>query len=205
MTRKEKDRQFHIISSGQQSWETFCSITAHVHEEVDAIHLREKKWSASELISAISLLSEQGVPLRKIIVNERIDVAHMMRTKGVQLAYHAAPPSMVRRTFPNLQIGCSVHSLAHAVQAETMGADWLLYGHVFPTDSKPGIPARGLSLLCDMVEHVSIPVIALGGVTPENTEEVMATGVAGIAVLSGVFLAQDPLIAAKEYRNKLMI
>src|SRR5690625_7498485 len=153
MTRKEKDRQFHIISSGQQSWETFRSRTEPLQEEVNASHLREKKWSASELISAISLLSEQGVPLRKIIVNERIDVAHMMRTKGVQLAYHAAPPSMVRRTFPNLQIGCSVHSLAHAVQAETMGADWLLYGHVFQTDSIPVIPARGLSLMCDKVKH----------------------------------------------------
>src|SRR5690625_1196795 len=98
MTRKEKDRQFHIISSGQQSWETFCSITARVHEEVDAIHLREKKWSASELISAISLLSEQGVPLQKIIVNERIDVAHMMRTNGVQLALLTIPPSLVNLT-----------------------------------------------------------------------------------------------------------
>src|SRR5690625_7466789 len=114
----------------------------------------------------------------------------MMRTKGLKLAYHAAPPSMVRRTVPNLQIGCSVHSLAHAVQAETMGSDWLLYGHVFPTESKPGIPARCLSLFCDIFEHVSISFIVLVLVCPVHCRQVISTVICVICIYNFVFSVQ---------------
>lgn len=204
ITRKDREPQLHIISTGDQTWETFCQIAARVHEQVDAIHLREKSWSASQLIRAIHSLTEMGVPLQKLIVNDRIDVAYMMQTKGVQLAHHSVPLSIVRRNFPNIYIGSSVHSVRSAVNAEVMGADQLLYGHIFPTRSKPGIPARGLDSLRDIVQHVSIPVIAIGGITPENIKEVTDTGVSGIAALSGVFHAKDPLLAVKEYREQLV-
>ncbi|MBM7585739.1 thiazole tautomerase (transcriptional regulator TenI) [Bacillus pakistanensis] len=197
------NRQLHVISTGQQSKEEFGRIASTIHEYVDGFHLREKKWTAKELVAAIQSLSEQGVPLEKIIVNDRGDVAHSMKTGGVQLAHHSMDASLVKKAFPALQIGCSVHSLAEAMGAEKKGANRLLYGHIFSTASKPGVPPRGLRELGEIVQNVTIPVFAIGGITPGNVEEVLATGVEGIAVLSGILKANDPLEAVLEYRKKM--
>jgi thiazole tautomerase (transcriptional regulator TenI) len=197
------NKQLHVISTGRQSMEEFVRIASTIHKDVDAFHLREKKWTAKELVGVIEALMEQGVPLEKIIINDRVDVAHSMKTGGVQLAHHSIDVSLVKKAFPGLQIGCSVHSLAEAVEVEKKGANRLLYGHIFSTASKPGMPPRGLKELEEIIENVKVPVLAIGGITPKNVNDVLATGVEGIAVLSGILKARDPLDAVLEYREKM--
>lgn len=193
-------KQLHVISTGQQSQELLIRKIEMIHQEVDVIHLREKNWSANQFVEVIQYLNGVGVPLDKIIINDRVDVAYIMKTGGVQLAYHSIDLSFVRAAFPNLPIGCSVHSIDEAVKAETKGANYLLYGHIYETASKPGVPPKGLKDLQDMNDQVSIPIIAIGGITPKNTKEIIQKGVAGIAVMSGILLRDDLKEAVNNYR-----
>lgn len=83
-------------------------------------------------------------------------------------------------------VGVSVHSVSEAEQAVQCGATYLTAGHVFPTDCKKGVPARGLDFLRAVCQAVSIPVYAIGGITPGNTADCLSAGAAGVAVMSGV-------------------
>jgi thiazole tautomerase (transcriptional regulator TenI) len=192
------ERQLHIISTGKQSLEQFVAICARVHPYVDAIHVREKMKTAREISEFLTALIKQGVPPRKIIVNDRIDVAVVFGVKGVQLAYHSLSVRQVKHHFPLLSIGCSVHSIEEAMKAEESGADYCIYGHVFPTASKVGVPSRGIESLRSVVSHVNIPVIAIGGIHSNNAEQVLKAGAQGIAVMSAVFFAEDPVSEAKK-------
>lgn len=193
-------KQLHVISTGQQSQQELINKLEMIHQEVDAIHLREKNWSARELIDVIRQLTAIGIAHEKLIVNDRADVASIMKIKGVHLAYHSMDVSLVSDAFPSLQIGRSVHSIEEAVKAEEKGAHYLLYGHIYETSSKLGIPPKGLQDLQYMNDNISIPMIAIGGITPENTKEIIHKGVAGIAVMSGILLSADPKETVKKYR-----
>lgn len=193
----------HIISTGQQTPETLAAITQLIIHHVDAIHLREKSWTDQQMIQTIQLLHSKGVPLDKIMVNHRVDVAHFMNTKGVQLTHNSQDTAAVRSSYPDLHIGCSVQSAEEAIYACNQGADYLIFGHVFETQSKPDLKPKGLAELRNVVQQVPIPVLAIGGLTPENTPEVMKTGAGGIAVLSGVLLADNPPEMAAAYHRAL--
>ncbi|MFC3040736.1 thiazole tautomerase TenI [Virgibacillus xinjiangensis] len=195
--------ELHVISTGRQSSETLASIAEEIHDYVDVFHLREKAWSDREMVEAIEWLLAMGIPPEKIVVNHRIDVAHVTGVKGVQLAHHSIDVSTVRNAFGHLSIGCSVHSVKEAVSASEHGADYLLFGHIYPTSSKPGLAPRGLEGLRQVVRSASVPVIAIGGITPENTRETIQNGASGTAVLSGILLAEDPLEKAIAYKEEL--
>jgi len=193
--------EFHLISNGRMEIGNFSKLVGSLAPHVDFIHLREKHRSARELSEAITRLKEQGVPVEKLIVNDRVDVAVVERVKGVQLANHSINTEAVRTHFPSVRIGKSVHSGEEALQAQKAGANYVLFGHIFSTESKPGVEPRGLSSLRDVVQSVSIPVIGIGGIIPENVKDVMGTGAAGIAVMSGVLEAQNPYQAVHEYKK----
>ncbi len=193
----------HVVSTGTQDLEKFSQIASLIHEHIDFIHIREKARSASEVAECVRLLVEKGVPLKKLIINDRVDVAVVVDTKGVQLAYHSLEVSEVKRTFPKLMVGKSVHSIEEALVAEQQGADYLLFGHIFATSSKPDLYPRGVSQLKQLIRQVTIPVIAIGGITPDNVGEVIQAGASGVAVMSGVLQAEDPLAEVKKYRNRI--
>ncbi|NEZ00908.1 thiazole tautomerase TenI [Heyndrickxia shackletonii] len=195
--------ELHIISTGMQSVSEMVQIVGEIHPYIDAFHIREKKKSARELIEIVNQLNANGVPLEKIIINDRIDVAMVARVKGVQLAYHSLDISAVRRVFPSLRLGCSVHSLNEALYAEKFGADYVLFGHIFSTQSKPDVEPRGLEKLREVTTKVTIPVISIGGIDFKHVKKVLKTGVQGVAVMSGVMLADNPLQAVKEYSFQL--
>ncbi len=188
----------HLISTGRQTAAQLAAICARVHPYADAIHVREKGKTAREVAEFVIALLRAGVPVQKIIVNDRVDVAVVYGVKGVQLAYHSLPVRAVRRTFSDLEIGCSVHGPIEAKQAQQAGAHFCLYGHVFPTESKPGLAPRGLDGVADVVRAVQIPIIAIGGIHAGNARSVLKAGAAGVAVLSAVFLAEDPVREAKQ-------
>lgn len=83
------------------------------------------------------------------------------------------------------RLGVSVHSVEQAVQAQRQGADFLMAGHIFPTGCKPGLPPRGLEFLQQVCQAVTIPVYAIGGITPENAPTALKAGAEGVCIMSG--------------------
>jgi thiazole tautomerase (transcriptional regulator TenI) len=142
-------------------------------------------------------------PPEKIIINDRVDVASVMGVRGAHLGGHSLRVSEVKRNFPGLKAGVSVHSVDEAVFLQVEGADYLMYGNVFSTPSKQGKDGVGMKNLKTVVDAVDLPVIAIGGIKPGNTKDIIDTGAEGIAVLSGIFLAEDPESTACEYRLNL--
>ncbi|MCP8968131.1 thiamine phosphate synthase [Ectobacillus ponti] len=194
-------RGFHLVSNGRMSFEEMAAAA----KEADFLHLREPGKSARELSEGIELLLKQGVLPEKIIVNDRVDVAMAKGVHGVQLGYRSLSVAEVKRVWPNVRTGCSVHSLGEAEAAAACGADWLIYGHIFSTNSKAGVPPRGLAELALIGERVPVPVpvIAIGGMTPGRIAEVMEAGAAGIAVMSGIWEAADPAAEVRKYQEVL--
>ncbi|WP_214483495.1 thiazole tautomerase TenI [Bacillus sp. SM2101] len=197
------NKELHIVSTGTQSINTFVSIISEIHPFATAIHLREKQMSARDLYQTINQLIQRSVPLNKIVINDRIDVASIAEVGGVQLAYHSLSVGDVKRAFPKLRIGKSVHSLEEAVEAELQGADYVIYGHIYPTSSKKGVIAKGVDSVEELKKQLSIPLIVIGGIKPSHIPELIDRGVDGVAVLSGVLLAQTPIEAVKEYSKML--
>lgn len=203
--RWPKVAEIHLLSDGKLDADQFAVLAAAVHPLLDYIHLREKKLSARELLNMALILLHAGVPAAKLIINDRLDVAMAAGAAGVQLAWNSLPVSAARLAAgSSLRLGASVHSLEEIMEAGCQGADFCLFGHVFPSVCKPGQKERGLTLLQEAVLTGSVPIIALGGITPDNTPQVLQTGAGGIAVMSGICSADDPLSAAQAYRNAVM-
>lgn len=196
----KKVPRFHVVSTGRQPIGELVRTISAIHPYVDVIHLREKAKTAAELVSIIEELQRYQVPLSKIIINDRADVAYAMKVRGVHLAYHSLSPSQVKQSFPTLLVGKSVHSVEEARLAEKQGADYVFYGHVYPSQSKQGQLPRGISALQETAKSVSIPVIAIGGIGHEHISQIKQTNAYGIAVMSGVFLAENPEKEVKRYQ-----
>ncbi|WP_096189795.1 thiazole tautomerase TenI [Evansella halocellulosilytica] len=189
----------HVISNGKLSLAKFAHIASQINDYVDYFHLREKHRPAAEIVEGVIQLLDEGIPPHKIIVNDRVDVAVAVNATGVQLAYNSLSVEAVKKAFPNLYVGKSIHSVSEAQEAASAGADYVLYGHVFRTASKAGLSARGITSLKEVVKSINIPVIAIGGIKPENVQQVVEAGVKGIAVMSGVLEAANPLSAIESY------
>ncbi|MCR8847325.1 thiazole tautomerase TenI [Rossellomorea sp. SC111] len=199
----ENRRRLHVISTGQQSREELVKISKIIHPYIDILHIREKSWTGAELIKTVDELLAAGIPIRKLCINDRADIACMKQVRGVQLGHHSAPVRIVKESFPSLHIGSSVHSMQQALLAYEQGADFLLYGNVYETMSKPGKQGTGIANLKDIVMNIPLPIIAIGGITPGRVEDIVRTGAKGIAVLSGIFLSEDPLEAARAYYEEI--
>lgn len=195
----ENRRRLHVISTGRQSRGELVEISKTIHPYIDMLHIREKNWTGAELIETVDELSAAGIPLRKLSINDRADIACMKHVRGVQLGHHSAPVGLVKEHFPSLKIGSSAHSMQEARLACDEGADFLLYGNVYETTSKPGKQGTGIANLEDIVLNIPLPVIAIGGITPGRVADIVRTGAKGVAVLSGIFLSEDPLEAARAY------
>ena len=110
----------------------------------------------------------------------------------------------LRETFGLLYVGRSIHSVERAVWAAEDGADYLVAGTIYPSNSHPGEPGQGVGFLREVCAAVApLPVIAIGGITPERVGECIAAGAAGVAVLSPIMRADDPQAVARTYREAL--
>jgi thiamine-phosphate pyrophosphorylase len=161
---------------------------------VDWIQIREKDLPARELLdltrTAIRVcrnLSAHGAA--RILVNDRADVAWAAGAAGVHLGERSLPiPALVNvRHGPartDFLVGASCHSLGAALRAAGEGADYLFFGPIFATPSKAGFgPPQGLPKLAEICRAVSIPVIAIGGITLDNAAACAAAGAAGISAI----------------------
>ncbi|WP_438447946.1 thiamine phosphate synthase [Gorillibacterium sp. sgz5001074] len=201
-----KQHALFLITTGKQELSELTAIVRRLpHGQADALHIREKHRGAREIAQWYGALREaastSGLPL---YINDRLDAAAAVGAPGVQLGYTSLPPADARRILAaGTRIGVSVHSPEEAAAAREAGADYVLFGHIFATASKEGAAARGTDALRQVVKASQLPVIAIGGIEPDNTAEVLATGCSGIAILSGVLLHPDPAGRLRAYREAM--
>ena len=170
---------------------------------VDVVQVRDKGAAAAELLVACRRIQAACTGRALVLVNDRVDVALAAGADGVHLAARSLPPAEVRRIWPRGQrglIGVSVHSVEEAVQAAAGGADYVTFGHVFPTGSKPGVPSRGVEALAAVVAAVDVPVLAIGGIAAANVEAVLRTGCTGVALIRAVLASPEPAAEAARLR-----
>lgn len=166
------------------------------------IQLREKNlptrtfFEEAQIVRKIT--KKAGIPL---IINDRLDVALAVNADGVHLGEEDLPLKYARKIAPHFIIGYSTDSIDQAREAEKDGANYLGVGSVFPTKTKidAGM-AIGTQKLEEIKRAVSIPVIAIGGITLENLPKVIQSGVDGVAVISAIISAESPFEATKKFR-----
>ena len=172
---------------------------------IDWVQLRDKASPARDTFEAARAIlpaaRHAGVGL---LVNDRLDVAMATGADGVHLAGKSLPPDAARALLGEAPLlGISVHGLEEAREAVEAGVDYVTFGHVYPTSSKPGAAPRGVLELAEIVESVSVPVLAVGGIDAGNVREVLKTGCAGVAVISAIGGARDPESEARRFREAL--
>jgi thiamine-phosphate pyrophosphorylase len=166
---------------------------------VKAIQLREKDLDGKQLFGLAEKTRDLCARYRALLfINDRLDVALAVDADGVQLARTSLPIAAARDILgAGRLIGVSAHGLEEAREAELAGADFVVFGPVYYTPSKAAYGApQGITALKKIVENLTLPVYAIGGIKPENVQAVMAAGVRGIALISAVSAAPDPRSAA---------
>ncbi len=167
-------------------------IDAVLEAGVDSVQLRDEGPSVAATIQRLKALD--ALDRERLAVNGQPKEAGTFGMPWLHL-----PSSWLEGTPPFARferIGLSVHSFDEAVVAESIGADYVTFGHVFTTPSHPGEPPRGLDSLAAIVEQVNIPVLAIGGITHANVADALSTGCAGVVVQSAVADREDPGLAA---------
>ena len=161
----------------------------------DTIQFRQKSGPTREMIEIAGklkeLCTEASVPF---IVNDRVDVAIASQAHGIHLGQDDFPIPLARKLMgEDVIIGGSAVTLKDAQKCVEEGADYVGFGPVYPTDSKPDASApTGIELMKKVIATVPLPVIAIGGIHAQNVLEVINTGAHGIAVISAVCCQADP-------------
>jgi thiamine-phosphate diphosphorylase len=154
-------------------------VKAAVRNGVEIIQVREKDLDGNALYELVCRIRDAAAgSATKVLVNDRLDVALAAGVDGVHLPGNGLPLARVRPLIKTL--GCSIHSLAEGIVAERGGADFVIFGPIFET---PGKTPVGLQALRNVAATMKIPVLAIGGVTDENTSAVLEAGAAGIAAI----------------------
>jgi len=152
------------------------------------IQLREKLMSKKELYhEALALRSLTRRHRAIFIVNDYIDIALSADADGVHLGQEDMPLEEARKIMGKKKIiGISTHSLKQALAAEVGGADYIGFGPMFNTSSKDAGSPKGLKALKELRKHIKIPIVAIGGISPENILSVLEAGADTVAVMSAV-------------------
>jgi thiamine-phosphate pyrophosphorylase len=169
------------------------------------IQLRDKQRGKSELLTVARKLKELCVEKGVLfIVNDHLDIALAVNADGLHLGQDDLPLAEARRILPmDMLVGCSTHSTAEAVRAQTNGADYVAVGSIYPTTSKEKFKLVGLDTLRRTRSKVSVPLIAIGGVNHSNVQGVMKAGADSVAVISAVLGADDVEKAARRLAAKM--
>lgn len=167
------------------------------------IQLREKQLDEEnflkEAIEIQKLCKQYQVPF---IVNDNVEIAKDMHADGIHVGQSDMEALDVRKALGNdVILGVSAQTVEQAKKAEAHGADYLGVGAVFPTGSKDDAEDVSYETLKAICEAVSIPVIAIGGITQDNVKELAGSGIVGIAVISAIFAQKDITQATKDLKQ----
>jgi thiamine-phosphate pyrophosphorylase len=160
---------------------------------VNVVQLREKDLAAAQLVPLADRLRAITQDKALLIVNGRLDVALLCAADGVHLPERGPSVAATRRLAGDgFIIGRSVHSMEEAVKAEEEGADYVQVGAIFSSRSHPGQSPAGPALLKSVAARVTIPIVAVGGITAENVGQAMRAGASGAAVISAILDSPSP-------------
>lgn len=205
--RKELAERLLLYAVTDRHWLGERTLYEVVRDSLDGgvtfLQLREKNLDEDsfyeEAVRLQAMAREYKVPF---VINDNVEIAVRMNADGVHVGQDDMEAGNVRALIgPDKILGVSAQTVEQAVLAEQQGADYLGVGAVFPTGSKDDavdVPLETLKAIC---EAVSIPVVAIGGITLENTPELAGTGICGIAVISAIYAQKDIREAASALKK----
>ncbi|WP_424769032.1 thiamine phosphate synthase [Paenibacillus sp. sgz302251] len=169
------------------------------------LQLRNKTGSREQVLEQAkalrALTRKYNVPF---IINDYPDIVLEVDADGVHLGQDDLPIAEARRLLgPDRIIGISTHNIEQALAAEKAGADYLGVGPVFPTDTKPGRAAVTTSYVQEAARHVTIPFVAIGGITLGNVDQVLAAGAERICAVSAIVGSVDPAETCRALRSRM--
>jgi thiamine-phosphate diphosphorylase len=201
--------RLHVVTDdeilGRPDWKRAARDVMAAGGERVALHVRGPGLPGRVIYERVQGLLESAARMGALlIVNDRVDVALTLRTDGVQLREASLPVKEVRRLLgADVWIGASVHGPDRVVELERDGADYLIVGTVFATPSHPQDPGEGVGLLERVGRASGLPLVAIGGISPERAHAVRAAGAHGVAVRGGIWNDSEPARAARGYLSAL--
>ena len=171
---------------------------------VDVVQLRDKKGTTRDIIEfsrrAISYLRGKA----PFIINDRLDVALAVKADGVHLGQQDLPLDLARKIVGNnLLIGISCQTISQALRAQREGADYIGFGSVFKTLTKPDRPQMDLRYLASVKRRIRIPLFAIGGINLKNVGMIRLTGIDRVAVTRSLCLSRNVTKATRDFKNIL--
>lgn len=205
------DCQLYLLIDCKLERENFSSYVAALAKSgVDVFQIRDKSADGSKLIeySRLALKATQGSKAL-VIVNDRIDVALATGAHGVHLGQEDISLSVARQlinqsSHPNLVVGISTHDMQQVIEAEQGGADYIGCGPTFPSQTKSFEAFAGPEFITDACAKTGLPAFAIGGITQENLDRVLASGCQRIAVSGVIHQSDEPLKTARALKERLV-
>ena len=203
---REALRLYLVTNRYQDSLESFLEkIETACRSGVTIVQLREKNLTTNQYYQLAKQVKEitdaYQVPL---IIDDRLDVCLAVDAAGLHIGDDELPVSVARQVLgPEKILGVTAKTVKRALEAEEGGADYLGTGAIFPTTTKENAPITLISTLKTICQRIAIPVVAIGGLTSENIEQLMDTGIAGVAVVRDLMQAEDIEAKTQAFLTKL--
>lgn len=201
---KDIDLSLYLVTDNSENEKKFLkTIEEAILGGVSVVQIREKTAETLEFynlaIKVKKITTKYNVPL---IINDRVDVALAIDADGVHVGQSDMPCDITRKLIgENKILGVSAATIEEAKKAENNGADYIGTGAIFPTTTKNDAPSITKKDLSDIANSINIPVVAIGGITIENANELKNTGISGLSVVSAIMNAEDPKKASEKLLN----
>ena len=203
---REALRLYLVTNRYQDSLESFLEkVETACRSGVTIVQLREKNLTTNQYYQLAKQVKEitdaYQVPL---IIDDRLDVCLAVDAAGLHIGDDELPVSVARKVLgPEKILGVTAKTVKRAIEAEEGGANYLGTGAIFPTTTKENAPITLISTLKTICQRVAIPVVAIGGLTSENIDQLMGTGIAGVAVVRDLMQAEDIEAKTQAFLTKL--
>ncbi|WP_261230241.1 thiamine phosphate synthase [Streptococcus mitis] len=203
---REALRLYLVTNRYQDSVESFLEkVEMTCRSGVTIVQLREKNLTTNQYYQLAKKVKEitdtYQVPL---IIDDRLDICLAVDAAGLHIGDDELPVSVARQVLgPDKILGVTAKTVERALEAEESGADYLGTGAIFPTTTKENAPITLISTLKTICQTVAIPVVAIGGLTSENIEQLIGTGIAGVAVVRDLMQAEDIEAKTQAFLTKL--
>lgn len=203
---REALRLYLVTNRYQDSVESFLEkVEMACRSGVTIVQLREKNLTTNQYYQLAKKVKEitdaYQVPL---IIDDRLDICLAVDAAGLHIGDDELPVSVARKVLgPEKILGVTAKTVKRALEAEEGGANYLGTGAIFPTTTKENAPITLISTLKTICQTVAIPVVAIGGLTSENIEQLIGTGIAGVAVVRDLMQAEDIEAKTQAFLTKL--